>query len=219
MGPPRLAKAAPLRGGAAGAGRARCAPRPRGGGKGTGGAPLNALRRRVPAAGRAQPARRSREPGLTTMAGRRTPPPMGLLSPESAKPAAGGSAAKPPEVRRAGRQRPRALEIREAAAPLAKVRRRQLGPNRGSEGGARRIPRVGGKSQSPPGPRPAPAPARRLPGAHMAAAPLPGSGRAALHLCSHSSSSSSFFFFFPPPHSAGGEGKEKQPQRKNKIKK
>lgn len=99
-GPPRAAprRSGGRRPGALGPSRRR-APR-----DGVGDAPLNALQPRVPALGRGQPARRSKAPGLTTMAGRWTPPPMGL-SPGSANPGAGSRRRDP----RPGWQRPRAL--------------------------------------------------------------------------------------------------------------
>lgn len=158
------------------------------------------------------------------MAGRRTPPPMGL-SPGSANPGAGGRRRDP----RPGWQRRVDPGV---AAPLAKVRCVQrIGGRGGSAGPCGAVPlcsaraqaaalppsgrppaRGCGMSQRPLGPRAAPAPARWLrgaarQGAHMDAAPRPGSGRAALHFCSHSSSFSS-----PPlptllSERAGGEGK------------
>ena len=82
-------------------------------------------------------------------------------------------------------------------------------------------------SQSPPGPRPTPAPARWLPGAarhcaHMDASrgsaplPRPGSGRAALHFCLHSSSSS-----FPPLPTPlaekGGRGRQSGHEKKHQA--
>ena len=118
------------------------------------------------------------------------------------------------------------------------VRRRLLCP----EEGARRIrgslrrgsaplrsagARGRGMSQSPPGPRPTPAPARWLPGAarhcaHMDASrgsaplPRPGSGRAALHFCLHSSSSS-----FPPLPTPlaekGGRGRQSGHEKKHQA--
>lgn len=78
-------------------------------------------------------------------------------------------------------------------------------------------------SQRPLGPRAAPAPARWLrgaarQGAHMDAAPRPGSGRAALHFCSHSSSLSS-----PPlptllSERAGGERKSSRGEKQQASK-
>lgn len=227
MGPPRLAS--PLRSGGARWGRAAAAPR------GDGDAPLSALRPRVPAAGRAQPARRSGAPRLTTMAGRRTPPPMGP-SPESANPGRAGGA---PEPCKSGRRSPRSQRSAGACCVQRRVRGGSAGPC-----GAAPLRTAGARgremSQSPPGPQPAPAPARWLPSAarhcaHMDASrgsaplPRPGSGRAALHFCLHSSSSS-----FPPlptplaekggrgrqsghekKHQAGEQGKKRQ---RNKIK-
>lgn len=212
MGPPRLAS--PLRSRGACWGRAAAAPR------GDGDAPLSAPRPRVPAAGRAQPARRSGALRLTTMAGRRTPPPMGP-SPESANPGrAGGS----PRLVNPGGGRPA------RKGPLAAAV---------SRGGCAEDPRIPaarlrsagargrGMSQSPPGPRPAPAPARWLPGAarhcaHMDASrgsaplPRPGSGRAALHFCLHSSSSS-----FPPLPTPlaekGGRGRQSGHDKKHQA--